>query len=192
MMPITLRSKIPVTISSYFDKKKNSAFSMDAIAFHYGSDRIHLCRETILPLSNPILPDAPDTMGHSSDTVFKDDPVTHIRLDTPPNPAYYAQTAMLSAFTDLVSEDYALEVLLAHTRRDDEFLMPEQGPDLISDVVTVDYATLTALLSPASGVPTTSRFNCCAQKDTGSLQSSIHQGSFDQVVAAGAADESYV
>ena len=56
----------------------------------------------------------------------------------------------------------------------------------------MDDATFTTLLSLHSGVSTTSRFNCRALLDTGSPQSFIHQGAFDQMVATGAADVSYV
>ena len=52
----------------------------------------------------------------------------------------------------------------------------------------MDDATFTTLLSLHSGVSATSRFNCRALLDTGSPQSFIHQGAFDQMVALGAAD----
>ena len=47
-------------------------------------------------------------------------------------------------------------------------------------------------LSLHSGVSTTSRFNCRVLLDTGSPQSFIHQGAFDQMVATGVADASCV
>ena len=56
----------------------------------------------------------------------------------------------------------------------------------------MDDATFTTLLSLHSGVSTTSRFNCRALLDTGSPQSFIHRGAFDQMVATGAADASCV
>ena len=56
----------------------------------------------------------------------------------------------------------------------------------------MDDATFTTLLSLHSGVSATSRFNCRALLDTGSPQSFIHQGAFDQMVALGAADASCV
>ena len=56
----------------------------------------------------------------------------------------------------------------------------------------MDDATFTTLFSLHSGVSTTSRFICCALLDTGSPQSFIHQGAFDQMVATGAADASCV
>ena len=81
---------------------------------------------------------------------------------------------------------------MAQEPRIDAPLIPEQGPDLISGVVTMDYAPFTTLLSLHSGVSTTSRFNCRALLDTGSSQSFIHQGAFDQMVSTGAADASCV
>ena len=70
-----------------------------------------LRRETCASFCNSILPDTSISMYHTinSDSVFEVDPVTHIRLDTAPNPAY-AHTASLSAFTDLVPDAYAVEV----------------------------------------------------------------------------------
>ena len=56
----------------------------------------------------------------------------------------------------------------------------------------MDDATFTTLLSLHSGDSTTSRFNCRALLDTGSPQSFIHRGAFDQMVATGAADASCV
>ena len=56
----------------------------------------------------------------------------------------------------------------------------------------MDDATFTTLLSLHRRVSTTSRFNCRALLDTGSPQSFIHQGAFDQMVATGAADASCV
>ena len=149
-----------------------------------------LRRDTTAPLRNPA-PETPIPRDDTGDTVFEVDPVTHLRLDTDP-PSANTQTATLSAFTDWVPDDHVPEVLLAHERRIDAPLIPEQGPDLISGVVTMDDATFTTLLSLHSGVSTTSRFNCRALLDTGSPQSFIHQGAFDQMVATGAADASCV
>ena len=70
--------------------------------------------------------------------------------------------------------------------------MPEQGAGLISGVLTMDDAMFTALLSLASEVASTSRFNCHALLDIELPQPLIHQGSFDQMVATGAADVFYV
>ena len=149
-----------------------------------------LRRDTTAPLRNPA-PETPVPRDDIVDTVFEVDPVTHLRLDTEP-PSANTQTATLSAFTDSVSDDLAPEVLLAQEQRISAPLIPEQDPDLISGVVTMDDATFTTLLSLHSGVSTTSRFNCRALFDTGSPQSLIHQGAFDQMVATGAADASCV
>ena len=127
----------------------------------------------------------------TSSMVFEVDPVTHLRLDTDP-PSANTQTATLSAFTDSVPDDHAPELLFAQDQRIDAPLIPEPGHDLIGGVVTMDDATFTTLLSLHSGVSTTSRFNCRALLDTGSPQSFIHQGYFDQTVATGAADASCV
>ena len=149
-----------------------------------------LRRDITAPLSNPA-PETPVPRDDTGDTAFEVDPVTHLPLDTGPLCANTQMTA-LSAFTYLVPDDHAPEVLLAQEPRIDAPLIPEQGPDLISGVVLMDDATFTALLSLHSGVSTTSRFNCRALLDTGSPQSFIHQGAFDQMVATGAADASCV
>ena len=143
-----------------------------------------------MPHFNPA-PETPVPRDDTGDTVFEVDPFTHLRLDTDTPPAN-TQTATLSAFTDSVPDDYAPEVLLAQEQRIGAPLIPEQGPGLISGVVAMDDATFTTLLSLHSGVSTTSRFNCRALLDTGSPQSFIHQGAFDQMVATGAADASCV
>ena len=127
----------------------------------------------------------------AGDTVFEVDPVTHLRLETDPLPAN-TQLAMLFTYTASVPDDHAPEVLLAQEQRLDAPPIPEQGPDLIGGIVTMDDATFTTLLSLHSGVSATSRFNCRALLDTGSPQSFIHQGAFDQMVALGAADASCV
>ena len=147
-------------------------------------------RDIITPLGNPA-PENPVPRDDTGDTVFEVDPVTHLRLDTNRLPAN-TQTATLSAFTDSMPDDHAPEVLLAQEQRIDAPLIPKQGPDLIGGVVTMDDATFTTLLSLHSGVSATSRFNCRAFLDTGSPQSFIHQGAFDQMVATGAADASGV
>ena len=148
-----------------------------------------LRRDITAPLCIPA-PETPAPRDDTGDTVFEVDPVTHLRLDTDP-PSANTQTATLSAFTDSVPDDHAPEVLSAQEQRIDAPLIPEQGPDLISGVVTMDGATFTTLLSLHSGVSTTSRF-CRALLDTGSPQSFIHHGAFDQMVATGAADASCV
>ena len=148
-----------------------------------------LRRDIPVPPPNP----TPETPVHcaAGDTVFEVDPVTHLRLETNPLPAN-TQSAMLFASTASVPDDHAPEVLLAQEQRFDAPHIPEQGPDLIGGVVTMDDATFTTLLSLHSGVSATSRFNCRALLDTGSPQSFIHQGAFDQMVALGAADASCV
>ena len=100
--------------------------------------------------------------------------------------------AILSALMDSVPGDHAPEVLSTNTARTDKPLISEQGPDLISGVVTMNDATFTTLPSLTSGAWATSQFPCRALLDTGSPQSFIHQGAFEQMVATGAADESYV
>ena len=149
-----------------------------------------LRRDITAPLSNPP-PDTPVPRDYTGDTVFEVDPVTCLRLDTDP-PCANTQIAALSAFTYLVPDDHAPEVLLAQEPHIDAPLIPEQGPDLISGVVTIDDATFITLLSLYSGVSTTSRFDCRTLLDTGSPQSFIHQGAFDQMVASGAADAACV
>ena len=104
----------------------------------------------ILRLDSTTPPDdpAPETSvprDVTGDTVFEVDTITHLRLDTTPLPAN-PQTAALSAFTDSVPDDHFPEVLLAHEQRDDAPLMPEQDPDLIGGIVTMDDATFTTLL----------------------------------------------
>ena len=127
----------------------------------------------------------------TGDVVFEVDPVTHLRLDTD-TPCADTQMTALSAYTYSVPDDHAPEVLSAHRTSIDAPLIPEQGPDLISGVVTMDDATFTTLLSLHSGVSTTSRFNCRVLLDTGTPQSFIHRRAFDQMVATGAADASCV
>ena len=117
-----------------------------------------LHRDSTTPPDDPA-PETPVPRDVTGDTVFEVDPITHLRLDTTPLPAN-AQTAALSAFTDSVPDDHAPEVLLAHEQRDDASLMPEQGPDLIGGIVTMDDATFTTLLTLHIGVSATSRFDC--------------------------------
>ena len=124
----------------------------------------------ILRLDSTTAPDipAPETpvpRDVTGDTVFDVYPFTHLRLDTTPLPAN-AQTAVLSAFTDSVPDDHAPEILLAHEQRDDAPLMPEQGPDMIGGIVTMDDATFTTLLTLHSGVFATSCFDCRAILDS--------------------------
>ena len=116
-----------------------------------------LRRDSITPPDDPA-PETPVPRDVTGDTVFEVDPITHLRL-TNPLPAN-AQTAVLSTFTDSVPDDHAPEVLLAHEQRDDAPLMPEQSPDMIDGIVTMDDATFTTLLTLHSGVFATSRFDC--------------------------------
>ena len=84
-----------------------------------------------------------------------------------------------------------LRSLLTNTTRTDEPFISEQGPNLISGVDTMNDATFTILPSLTSGALVTSQFLCRALLDTGSRQSFIHQGAFEQMVATGAAVEPY-
>ena len=76
----------------------------------------------------------------TDDTVFEVDPITHVRLNRSPSNTG-THLAQLSAFTDSVPDDHAPEVLLAYAQRPTAPLLPEQGPDLVSGVVTMDDAT---------------------------------------------------
>ena len=155
-----------------------------------GNARELLRHDSTAPPDDPA-PDSPVPRDANGDTVFEVDPITHLRLDTTPIPAN-AQTAALSAFTESVPDDHAPEVRLAQEQRADAPLLPEQGPDLIGGIVTMDDATFTTLLTLHSEVSATSRFDCRALLDTRSPQSFIHQGAFDQMVAMGAADPSCI
>ena len=128
---------------------------------------------------------------HPSETVFEIDPITRICLNTTPN-TQHLHNAILSALMDSVLDDHAPEVLSTNTTRTDEPLISEQGSDLISGVVIMDDVTFTTLPSLPSGASTTSRFRCHALLDTRSPQSLIRQSPFWQMVATGAANESYV
>ena len=128
--------------------------------------------ETITPLCNSILLKTRFPWITYAPLSCDVDPVAHIRLDTFPNAAH-AQTATLSPFTDLVPDDYITEVRLAHSKRVDAPLLPEQGPDLVSGAVAMNEATITSFLSLARGTSAMSRFNCRALLDTGSSQSFI-------------------
>ena len=108
--------------------------------------------------------------------------ITYVRLDSFPLNVL-THVAKFSAFTDLLPDEHAPEVLLAYAPRMTAPLMPKQGPDLVSGVVAMDDATFTTLLSLSNGASATSRFNCRALLDTGSPQSFIHQAHFDQMVA---------
>ena len=123
-----------------------------------------LRRDSTTPPDDPA-PEIPIPRDVTGDTVFEVDPITHLRLDTTLLPAN-AQTAAPSTSTDSVPDDHASEVLLAHEQRDDAPLMPEQGPDLIGGIITMDDVTFTTLLTLHSGVSATSRFDCRAILDS--------------------------
>ena len=109
-----------------------------------------LRRNITAPLSNPT-PETPVPRDDIGDTVFEVDPVTHLRLETDP-PYANTQLTALSAFTYSVPDDHAPEVRLAQEPRIDAPVISEQGPDLISGVVTMDDATFTTLLSSCSTI----------------------------------------
>ena len=119
------------------------------------------------------------------------DPTTINRLNTL-SITEYSPNTVLSAFLNPAPDDHTPEVLLTNVTRGDQPLMSEQGPDLISGVVTMDDVTFTTLPSLTSGASATSQFRCRTLLDTGSPQSLIHQGAFEQMVATGAANESHV
>ena len=83
---------------------------------------LELAREVLrrgitAPLRNPA-PETPVPQDDAGDTAFEVDLVTRLRHDTDP-PLANTQTATLSAFTDSVPDDHALEVLLAQEQRID-------------------------------------------------------------------------
>ena len=86
------------------------------LALEHAREILH--EETITPLCNPILPKTRFPCITHASLSCEVDPVTQIRLDTVLNTGY-AQTATSSVFTDSVPDDYATEVLLAHTKRVD-------------------------------------------------------------------------
>ena len=126
------------------------------------------------------LPDIPPPLNQPGCTVFEVDPTTRTRL-IPVSTTEYSLNTVLSAFLNSAPNDHTPEVLLTHVTRGDQPLMPEQGPDLIGDVVAMDDATFTTLPSLTSGASPTSQFRCRALLDTGSSQSFIHQGAFKQI-----------
>ena len=128
---------------------------------------------------DPLPPDTASPVNRPSDPGFEVDPTTRTRLNTAPV-GEDPHNAILSALRGSVPDDHAPEVLLTH------------GSDLISDIVTIDDDTFTTIPSLTSGASATSPFRCRALLDTGSTQSFIHPGAFDQMVATGAAEKSYV
>ena len=149
-----------------------------------------LCENTP-PTSDTPLPDIAPPLNQPGDTVFEIDPTTRTRLHIVPI-TEYPHNAVISAFMDSAPDGHTPEVLLTNATRGDQPLISEQGPDLISGGVTMGDVTFTTLPSLTSGESTTSQFRCRALLDTGSPQSFIHQGAFEQMVTTGAADESYV
>ena len=150
-----------------------------------------LDRETMPQTPDPLPPDTASPVDHPSGTVFEVDPATITRLNTAPV-GEDPHNAILSALIDLVPDDHAPEELWTYGSHTDKALIPEQGPDLISGIVTIDDNTFTTLPLLTSGTSATYPFRCHALLDTGSPQSFIHQDAFDQMVATGAVDESYV
>ena len=150
-----------------------------------------LRNKTIPQLFHFLQKNTTDSANHPGDTVFEVDPITRIRLNMAPvtEPPH---NAIISALMDSVPDYHAPEVSLTNTARTDGPFISEQGPNFISFVVTMDDATFTTLPSLTSGALATSQFPCRAFLDTSSPQSFIHQGAFEQMVATGAADESYV
>ena len=149
-------------------------------------------RSETMPQKLGFLPtDTTGPMDHPGDTVFGVDSITRIRLHTAPvtEPPH---NAILSALMDSIPDGHAPEVLLANTTPTDKSFISEHGPNSISGVVTMDDATFTTLPSLTSGALATSQFPCHALLDTRSPQSYIHQDAFEQMVATGAAVESYV
>ena len=155
-----------------------------------GHVRKTLCENTPPISDSPLAGNAPP-LHQPGDTVFEIDPTTRTRLTSAPI-TEHPHNAVLSAFMDPAPDDHTSEVLLTNATRGDQPLMSEQGPDLISGVVIMDDVTFTTLPSLTSGASATSQFRCRVLLDTGYPQSFIHQGAFEQMVAIGAADKSYV
>ena len=132
-------------------------------------------------------------MNLPSDTVFEVDPTTRTRLNSAPI-TEYPYNAILLAFMNSAPDGHApeAEVILTNATRTDKPFISEQDPDLTSGVVTMDDVTLTTLPSLTSDASATYQFRCRTLLDTGSPQSFIHQGAFEQMLATGAVDESYV
>ena len=127
--------------------------------------RTTLCENTP-PSAGIPLPDIAPPLNQPGDTVFEIDPTTRTRLNTV-SITEYSQNTILSVFLNSAPDDHTPEVLLTNVTRGDQSLMPEQGPDLIGGVVTMDDVTFTTSPSLSSGASTTSRFRCRALLDTG-------------------------
>ena len=150
-----------------------------------------LYRETTQQISNSPPADIARPLNHPSDTVFEVDPTTRTRLNTA-SITEHPHNAILSAFMDSAPDDRAPEVLLTNATRGGKPFISEQGPDLISVVVTMDDVTFMTLSSLTSGASATSHFRCHALLDAGFPQSFLHQSAFEQMVTTGAPAESYV
>ena len=126
-----------------------------------------LCENTP-PTSDTPLPDIthPLTLNRPGDTVFEVDPITRTRLNKAPS-TEYPHNAVLSTFMDSAPDDHTPEVLLTNDTHCDQPLMSEQGPDLISGVVTMDDVTFTTLPSLTSDAAAISQFRCRALSDRG-------------------------
>ena len=99
-------------------------------------------RETLHSKSMPQLSrflqtDTTDSTNHPGDTVFEVDPITRIRLNMAPVTIPPHNTILSALLMDSVPDDHAPEVLLTNTTRTDKPFVSEQGPDLISGVVTI-------------------------------------------------------
>ena len=130
--------------------------------------------ETMPEIADSLPPDTAAPIDYPSDTFFEVDPITRIRLNTVPITEHPHNDIPL-ALMDSMPDDHAPGVLLTNTIRSDEPFISEQGPDLISGVVTlndVELATLPSLTS--GGASATSQFHCRALLDTKSPQSFIH------------------
>ena len=113
-----------------------------------------LGRETMPQIPDPLLPDTASPVNQPSDTVFEVDPITRTRLNT----ALVAEdphNAILSALVDSVPDDHAHGVRLTYASHTDKALIPEQDPDMINGVVTIDAVTFTTLPSLTSGASAT-------------------------------------
>lgn len=93
----------------------------------------------------------------NDDTVFEAVLITYLCLDKALLiiPTHAAQ---LSAFNDSVPDYHAPEVLLAFAPCVITPLIPEQGPDLVSGILTMDDPTFTTLLSLSSEAFPISRY----------------------------------
>ena len=101
---------------------------------------------TITPLCNLISPKKRFPWITHASLSCEVDPVAHIRLDTAFNTGY-AQTAPPSVFTDSVPDDYATEVLLAHTKRVD-------APSCLNKAL-IRSAAPSPLMPPVHYIPVT-------------------------------------